>query len=432
MNILVIGNGFDLAHKLPTGYPDFLAFCRVIKEVYNTDRNENFDKLWEKLDIKVKYNENGLKMLFSQLYSSSVTEKNEVQENVVRTHTIYDQFYDNIVTNLWIDYFLQNSMYQKENWIDFEGEMAKVIRQLDDDLFAENRQKREMSDNIIKLSNVFLNEYYSAYTLPIQSINICTTGTCEAITYNEIKDCLYNDLNRLTRALEIYLTEYVEKIDCKLISPDIKNAIVTVVGNESQNRSAIISKVICFNYTDTYEKIYSINNEHEKYIDYIHGKAEIDNNYISNNMVLGIDEYLRDERKDKDVEFIEFKKFYQRIYKETGCKYKDWVDEIKESGKRISEKLRGEFPTQIPYKKFTEKHRVFIFGHSLDVTDGDILRDLILNDNVYTTIYYLNKDVYGQQIANLVKVIGVDELIRRTGGSTKTIEFKQQQDMENI
>ena len=51
---------------------------------------------------------------------------------------------------------------------------------------------------------------------------------------------------------------------------------------------------------------------------------------------------------------------------------------------------------------------------------------MILNDNVYTTIYYLNKAVMGQQIANLVKVIGQDELIRRTGGSTKTIEFKLQ------
>lgn len=78
------------------------------------------------------------------------------------------------------------------------------------------------------------------------------------------------------------------------------------------------------------------------------------------------------------------------------------------------------------------KHHLYIFGHSLDVTDGDILRDLILNDNVYTIIYYLNKDVYGQQIANLVKVIGQDELIKRTGGSTKTIEFKMQKDMENI
>ena len=86
------------------------------------------------------------------------------------------------------------------------------------------------------------------------------------------------------------------------------------------------------------------------------------------------------------------------------------------------------------------KHNVYIFGHSLDVTDKDILRNLILNDNVYTTIYYCKKkDAYGnydngrkdrgQKIANLVKVIGQEELIKRTGGSTKTIEFALQQDM---
>ena len=35
----------------------------------------------------------------------------------------------------------------------------------------------------------------------------------------------------------------------------------------------------------------------------------------------------------------------------------------------------------------------------------------------------------GQQIANLAKIIGPDELVRRTGGSTKTIEFRKQQKM---
>ena len=47
----------------------------------------------------------------------------------------------------------------------------------------------------------------------------------------------------------------------------------------------------------------------------------------------------------------------------------------------------------------------------------------------YTTIYYVDKKVYGQQIVNLVKVIGQDELIKQTGGSTKTITFKQQKEM---
>jgi len=41
-------------------------------------------------------------------------------------------------------------------------------------------------------------------------------------------------------------------------------------------------------------------------------------------------------------------------------------------------------------------------------------------------------DQKGQQIANLVKVIGQDELIQRTGGgSARSIEFKLQQPMKN-
>ena len=49
-----------------------------------------------------------------------------------------------------------------------------------------------------------------------------------------------------------------------------------------------------------------------------------------------------------------------------------------------------------------------------------------------TTIVYYNKDVFVQQIANLVKVLGQDELIRRTGGPHKTITFKQQSSMVSV
>ena len=54
MNILVIGNGFDLAHGLPTAYTDFLGFCRMIREVYKVDKSDNADKLWEEMGIKLK------------------------------------------------------------------------------------------------------------------------------------------------------------------------------------------------------------------------------------------------------------------------------------------------------------------------------------------------------------------------------------------
>ena len=159
-------------------------------------------------------------------------------------------------------------------------------------------------------------------------------------------------------------------------------------------------------------------------IDYIHGKADIRRNIDTNNMVLGIDEYLKGDEKNEKIEFIAFKKFYQQLHKETGCLYKEWVSEIR-SDKKIFEitNICKQSGNDVISKKDVKYHNLFIFGHSLDITDKDVLRDLILNDNVQTVILYMDKDDYGRKIANLVKVIGRDELIRRTGGLTKTITF---------
>lgn len=76
-------------------------------------------------------------------------------------------------------------------------------------------------------------------------------------------------------------------------------------------------------------------------------------------------------------------------------------------------------------------HNLYIFGHSLTISDRDVLRTLILNDNVCTKIYYhrtgdSDKKALGELIRNLIRVIGQDELIRRTGGKRKLIEFVPQ------
>lgn len=95
--------------------------------------------------------------------------------------------------------------------------------------------------------------------------------------------------------------------------PDIKNL-------------PYLDKILSFNYTCTYQRIYG---EHPFLeFDYVHGKADLRNDIQSTNMVLGIDEYLEGDARDKDLEFIEFKKFFQRIHKETGGLYEGWLEEI--------------------------------------------------------------------------------------------------------
>lgn len=251
---------------------------------------------------------------------------------------------------------------------------------------------------------------------------------------------LRKDLIKLIHCLEIYLEYCVGKVNVKYISPDIKDIE--------------FDKILSFNYTTTYEKIYTTNNDKIEY-HYIHGKADITNNKFininsrsainnnldKNNMVLGIDEYLDDEAKNKTLEFIAFKKYFQRIYKKTGNTYKKWIEQMEEihrekceSEKNYRERLtktmnvaeRNNILSSIENIN-KNNNEVYIFGHSLDVTDKDIIKELIECPDTVTKIFYYDKDVYAQQIANLVKIIGQDELIKRVSAANPTIIFKEQQ-----
>lgn len=398
MNILVIGNGFDLAHGLPTKYTDFLDFIDVIEQVTNVKNENDLSNIdWKDINSKIK---------------DKIKEKmGNVRNNL---HTQKEMWKNLLEDNFWIFYFNQCQVYK--NWIDFEGEISKVIQSLDNDM---KEAEVEIESGATQVSNTNVEKFFHKRLSGVLLDADFDMTSVTLISYREIRDVLYNDLNRLIKAFEIYISEYIEEIDAEKTSDEIGKLN--------------IDHVLSFNYSHTYEKFYDKLRK-AKY-DYIHGEANKDSE--TNNMVLGIDEYLQKKRRDKEIDFIDFKKYYQRIFKSTGSEYKNWLYDIQESGYENKKSLCEQFPKQIPYEKFNIRHKLYIFGHSLDVTDKDILRELILNDNIYTTIYYCRlRNEKGEldngerdlnsKIANLVKVIGQEELIRRTGGSTKTIEFKLQ------
>lgn len=52
---------------------------------------------------------------------------------------------------------------------------------------------------------------------------------------------------------------------------------------------------------------------------------------------------------------------------------------------------------------------MYIIGHSLDETDGDIIREIINSElTCNVIIYYHNQQAYEQQVINLIKVLSKD------------------------
>ena len=372
MNILVIGNGFDIAHGLPTQYSYFLEYIQAINS-YEISKSEG--KL---------ISENNKYQYFSSLY--------------LERPVIYKELHTLIDNNKWIKYFL--SIYKsrceegKTGWIDFESEISIIIRALDSaykllsEQFHVGKEEGTLEQWQLNMLCPILYPGKDIYKAEFSSFNTNFILNC--------KHMLLTDLNKLTRCLEIYLSDYISYETLPLF--DIE--------------SLKIDKVLSFNYTKTYECLYAKKTNKSIDYDYIHGKADISKSVQDCNLVLGIDEYLNNGLENTDNEFIQFKKFYQRIYKMTGCHYKDWLDKKTRNGKE----WLGETPPGL---------HIYIYGHSLDVTDKDILYDLITAEGAITTIFYHNKEALGKQIANLVKVIGEDDLIKRTDGRNRSIIFKQ-------
>lgn len=367
MKLLILGNGFDLAHDLPTRYSNFLDFV-----------NEY---------IFLSKNGEGIPHEEYRPYFDSLLEQYPA---------VYQEYGDLINDNRLLQYFL--GIYSdrcnngKDGWIDFENEISIIVRNLASAQKQYNEQSEE-GNEIISFRPRSVNVIVQALLLVGEDGKGYGHNIPDSLKDGRV-DGILADLNRLTRLLELYLVEYVETREVKKRLPEFENSW--------------IDRVISFNYTDTYRKLYDKNGNAEYC--FIHGKARGNADVNSCDLVLGINEEQRYNSQLFDNSFVWFKKFYQRIYKETGSEYIDWMEAFE---KALQSMPKAELPG----------NDLYIYGHSLDVTDKDVLEYLILAPKMTTHIYYYNKKDLSDKIRNLVAIIGQQELIKRTRGKHRSIIF---------
>ena len=108
MNILVIGNGFDLAHRLPTKYTDFLQFCKIVLAIF-TDAKSMDEKTFEGKYLREwKVNKEIVKELKDIHYCICIC-NNKI--NYLNEYPYLSELYEMIQQNIWIEYFLQCNIF---------------------------------------------------------------------------------------------------------------------------------------------------------------------------------------------------------------------------------------------------------------------------------------------------------------------------------
>ena len=450
MNMLVIGNGFDLALGLPTRYVDFLNFIKIFGFIYNDDCCTNGCSVLECLN-KAK---NSLSALQDEKSRKELTELNNFFMRFEKAFTCnvankaFRDFHFCVHDNRWIEYFqnrYEKNLIEGENWIDLEKEVKEVITLLENDSFEVEKRRAEdfeldkACEKIENITNIILKEKNNKrrYRIPTEA-------------YVKLRKNLRNEFDRFIMALGIYLDFFVKYFDAEdKISKDIY-----LMGNDSDKK---IDHVLSFNYINNYNRKYASIPQKDDNTCYVHGEIHykdeinkcisqqlpIDDNTLpieklieKNNMIIGFDEYMEDGRKNDQLDFVYYRKYFQRISKGTGSQYLEWLDGYKAEIHKMTVSSSSNDSQNVIYDKLIsdrakkKPNHIFIFGHSLDATDKDIFCDLLLREpnDTKVTIFYHDEDAHDRIIINLIRILSQEILIKKTHGSDPDIELVKQSD----
>ena len=282
MDILVIGNGFDLAHGLKTTYKDFLTSCRNNE---NQSCNEEFCK-----------------------------------------------------TNLWLRHFIKRQNDIGNTWIDLEKEIYRVITKIYK--FRNWNGNNKNSGHLLKINrsiNEFnLDEIYSYINQDYLNKDCKNKGYTLDI-YKDSKHYFYAYFESFKGFINFLYDQLREFTN--VFSNYLNNDVLSLLPTNSPYSLSLSNNnhlyVLSFNYTDTCERLYGKMFSFRSY--YVHGNIGCKNGC---NLVLGT--YSFDNKPQNanprsaiPYEFNVFRKHNQRHKYGTIEDYQNLLKELTKYGKVI-------------------------------------------------------------------------------------------------
>ena len=275
MKILVIGNGFDVDHDLPTSYYNFMNFCNKVLNKYDSP---TYVELKDLTMIQLSYME-------------------ELETNEELRNKIIALLKDNCLFR----HFNKQIEKSGTDWIDLETEIKSVIyefRTVEQEFYNSNQTRYNATAE------------HRIHDL-IESLGLThiDSGKLNEVSLAEIHSILCKALDDFSLVLETYIAHFINNTPIQGVSPNIVDFDA--------------NKIITFNYSNTYQRVYGGVHWNEQ-VDYVHGCA-IENYMEKPNIILGITSPVNDSENASS--YVEFEKYFQRITKKTGSDYKKWLQD---------------------------------------------------------------------------------------------------------
>ncbi|QDK96521.1 hypothetical protein FM020_00765 [Acinetobacter tandoii] len=457
MNILIVGNGFDLSHYLPTKYDHFMDVMGAIelKDTGGLPKNlaeksidewlNLLEKTFEKReDLASQPHDMAFDELFSKTRDSKFIEKTKeyyLTESVEVSAKDVLKIQYQLELNCWYQYF-KNHVEEIKTWIDFEQKIEDVLvvvarcivdlESMDHQDKIINYLNKRGQDNLkIKLKDFETLNFFNFITknegvmIPFNlNLNFCHGKDVKnGFSSANFINFLHTELEKFIEIFNLYLEIIVGQL--------IQSRMIDIDAEWSYP-----DKIYSFNYTNTYQRLHDAVD-----VEYLHGSC---GEY--QNIVLGVSD-LEGESLKK-IKAYGFTKYHQKLFKDTDYIFlNDSVSKVK-MYKINLESYRKDY-VNLSFQDFNaeimRKERLdlnfYIWGHSLDVSDKDYIIDLFsLNDeidrNVRVTVYYFDKPAKFALLNNLLAILGKDKveqwmknkwLVFKKNPEVKFIEAENQQ-----
>lgn len=385
LNLLVVGNGFDLAHGLPTRYSDFLDFMQLsillLEKWYKEEKYfPYFNNDYGYIDMNSIA---GNKEVFAIVngYGESITEE-------FRNTDLYGNF-----KNGWLQYFFDNYRKTKHyhhefQWVDLESDILKLLKAT-----IKYMDKYTNTDGIPKMFLDELDKISNSSTLPKDAV---------ALKFFEY---LFHELKYVSHMLKFYLSLIIEEFNAQHKKGIFK------IGNMMESQFEI-DYILSFNYTDLSRMLYAP----DATVNFINGCL------TDENIILGIENPSPNHTEnycDNNIHW--FFKNVQRVRYDYQNLYKGWLcDKISESNAS----------NLFEHRNTNTEVNVYIIGHSLAMSDRYILKDVIENADHVTIYYYSDRDK-NDKITNLYKLLGDEDFsnLVNQANARKSICFSKQEEI---